>query len=201
MQVLVKICGIRSLEAAQASIKAGADFLGFNFVPSSKRYINPKDALEIIKLIRGKMNKIPLRVKIVGVFQDIDYVNDIVANLELDFVQLHGQENNDYINRVEAPVIKSVTLKDQLSIIKAKYFILDRANRGEGNMMDFKKAARLAVKFPIFYAGGLNPENVADVINKVRPFAVDVAGGIETNDHQDLEKIKLFIRNIKGIQL
>lgn len=203
MQVLVKICGIRSFEAAQAAVDAGAHFLGFNFVPSSKRYINPKEALKIIKSIRGKMNKAPLRVKIVGVFQDteIDYVNEMSANLGLDFVQLHGRENNDYINKVGVPAMKSVTLKDQLSKIKAKYFILDRTNRGRGRMVDFKKAARLAVKFPIFYAGGLNPENVADVINKVQPFAVDVAGGIETNGYQDTEKIKLFIGNAKGVQL
>lgn len=196
MQVLVKICGIRSLEASKAVAKAGADFLGLNFVPSSKRYINPKDALGIIKLIRGK-------IKIVGVFQDadIDYVNGIAANLGLDFVQLHGQEDNDYINKVGVPVIKSVTLKDQLSKIRTKYFILDRTNRGRGSMVDLKKAAKLAIKFPIFYAGGLNPENVADVINKIQPFAVDVAGGIETNGYQDTEKIKLFVGNAKGVQL
>ena len=73
---------------------------------------------------------------------------------------------------------------------KTKYFILDRINRGEGGIVNLKRAAKLAVGFPIFYAGGLNPENVADVINRVQPFAVDVAGGIETNGHQDLEKIK-----------
>ncbi len=192
----VKICGIRTMDAAKAAIEAGAHFLGFNFVPTSKRYINPRDALRIIKLIRRK-------IKIVGVFQnaDVDYINNMAANLGLDFVQLHGQENNDYINMVRASVIKSVTLKDQLSKIKTKYFILDRVDRSKGEMVSLTKAARLATEFPIFYAGGLNSDNVGKIIRKVRPFAVDVAGGIETNGYQDLEKIDLFIRYAKGVGL
>lgn len=193
MNTKVKICGIRSLKAVRVALDEGADFLGFNFVPTSKRYINPRDALRIIKLIRRK-------IKIVGVFQnaDIDYINNMAANLGLDFVQLHGQENNDYINMVGIPVIKSITLKDQLSKIKTKYFILDRVNRGKGEMVSLTKAARLAIEFPIFYAGGLNSDNVGKIIRKVRPFAVDVAGGIETDGCQDLEKIKLFIKRAKG---
>ncbi len=84
---------------------------------------------------------------------------------------------------------------------KAKYLILDRIKQGEGSLVDFKKAAKLANKFPIFLAGGLNPNNIADAIINVKPFAVDVAGGIETNSLQDLEKIKLFIKNAKGVNI
>lgn len=194
MSVKVKICGIRNLEVAQAAVDAGADFLGFNFVPSSKRYIHPKDALNIIKLIRGK-------TKIVGVFQnaDINEVNQIASKLNLDLVQLHGTEDNEYINRVCVPVIKSITVYDQPEMTKAEYFLLDRPSRGKGEMVNFEKANQLAANFPIFYAGGLTPSNVSLVIRQVNPFAVDVAGGIETNNHQDVGKIKLFIRNAKGV--
>lgn len=196
MQTKVKICGIRNIEIAKAAVKLGADFLGFNFVPGSKRNIDPDIALEIINSVRGE-------VKIVGVFQDakINEVNKIASDLKLDYIQLHGREDNEYINEVAIPVIKSITIKGQPAKIKADYFLLDRPKRGQGKMVDLEKAHHLAVSFPLFYGGGLTADNVSKVVRKVKPFAVDVAGGIETNDHQDLEKIKLFIRNAKGVNL
>lgn len=196
MSVKVKICGIRSIEAANVAIEAGADFLGFNFVEKSRRYISPAEAAKIINLLRGK-------VKIVGIFQDadVDYLNNLALNPGLDFAQLHGSEDNEYINNVGISVIKFITLDDQPDKIKADYFLIDRPERGKGKLVDFKKAAQLSASYPIFYAGGLNPANVADVIEKVRPFAVDVAGGIETDGNQDIEKIKLFIGNAKGTGL
>lgn len=192
MQVLVKICGIRSLEAAKAAINSGADFLGFNFVPTSKRYINPSDAVKIINEVRNK-------VEIVGVFQDADvnYVNNISLNLELDFVQLHGQENLEYIQKVQAKVIKAITTSDEINPCGIDYFLLDRVKQGKGEMIDTHQARAIADIYLIFLAGGLTPENVTKMIKKVHPFAVDVAGGIETNGKQDLEKIKLFVRNAK----
>lgn len=196
MKVKVKICGTQTLEAALVAASAGADFLGFNFVTSSKRYLKPEKALKIINNVKGK-------VKIVGVFQDekIDDVNKIALLLDLDFVQLHGSENNEYIESIEMPVIKSITMDDHPAKIKTDYFILDRIKRGEGEMVDFKEAAILARKFPLFLAGGLNPDNIAKAVISVRPFAVDVTGGIETDGFQDLEKIKLFIKNAKGVIL
>lgn len=173
--VKVKICGIRSLEAAKTAIDAGAHFLGFNFVPSSKRYIKPEDALRIINPIRGK-------VKIVGVFQNanLDDINHLALKLGLDFVQLHGSSAE--IN----------------TILSVDFFLLDRTKQGTGKMVNFKKAQKIAKKKPIFLAGGLTPANVIEAVKKVQPFAVDVAGGIETNGKQDLEKIKAFIKNAKG---
>lgn len=192
--IKVKICGIRSIEAAIVAIDEGADFLGFNFVPTSKRYINPFDAAKIINVVKGK-------VKIVGVFQDADvnHINNLSLSLGLDFVQLHGDENNEYINNVGIPVIKSFKIDSVTVKTKATYVLLDRPDQGKSEMVDFEKAAKLASHSLIFYAGGLNPNNVAEVVRIVKPFAVDVAGGIETNGHQDPEKIKLFIRNVKGM--
>lgn len=196
MKVKVKICGIRSLKAAQAAIDAGADFLGFNFVLSSQRYIDPSKALEIIKLIRGK-------TRLVGVFQNADLknVNVMAVNLGLDLVQLHGNEDNEYISKVTKPVIKSVSLSKRIQRIKAAYFLLDRIKRSRGEMVNLKKAAQLAINFPIFFAGGLNSDNVASIIARVRPQAVDVASGVETNGEQNLEKIRMFIRNAKGVKI
>jgi len=129
MFVQVKICGIRTLDSAKAAVDAGADFLGFNFVPSSKRYISPSNAAKIINKIRGK-------VKIIGVFQDAkkDYVNNTASDLGLDFVQLHGSEG---------AVIKSINGQKNP---KTRYFLLDRSNR-KGQMVNLVSH---------FFCGGIN---------------------------------------------
>lgn len=204
MSVKVKICGIRTAEAAQAAVEAGADFLGFNFVPSPKHFIEPKVAFKIISAVRGK-------VKIVGIFQDaqIDYVNKIASYLGLDFVQLHGRESAKYCRRVEAPVIKVFGLAPNFSVQKThgtmirysvELYMVDREKRGEGEIIDLRKAEELAQKLPLFFSGGLTIGNVGEAIKAVRPYGVDVAGGIETDGAQDSQKIKEFIQNAKGVR-
>lgn len=203
MSVKVKICGIRTLEAARTAIEVGADYLGFNFVPSSKRFIQPSEAKEIINAIRG-------RVKIVGVFQDVvlEEVESIAKDLQLDYVQLHGEESVEYCNRVEMPVIKAFQLPANFSVKKTlgtmtrysmSLYMIDREQRGEGEILDLEKSRELASKFSLFFSGGLTPENVVGIIQRVRPFAVDVAGGIETDGKPDIKKIKTFIINAKKI--
>lgn len=176
MSIKVKICGIRTLEAAQTAINAGADFLGFNFISTSKRYINP----ELAKKIIGKLKK---SAKIVGVFQNekASFINKSISDLDLDYVQLH-----------EKKIIKS--MKD-----KAIYLLIDRKKQGAGQIPDLDKAKTLAQRSKIFFAGGLDPNNVAEIVKKVKPYAVDVAGGIETNGIQDSKKIKSFIKKVKGV--
>jgi len=176
MKVKVKICGIRTLDAAKTAINAGADFLGFNFVSTSKRFIEPELAKKIIDKLKG-------RTKIVGVFQNAktDYINAVISLLDLDFVQLH-----------EKRIIKST--KDKII-----YLLVDRKVQGVGLIPNLNKAKTSAKKSEIFLAGGLNPENIESVIKKVHPFAVDVASGIETNGVEDINKIKKFIKNVKGV--
>lgn len=188
----VKICGIRTIEAAIAAIEAGADFLGFNFVANSSRRIHIDMATKIASMVYGK-------VKLVGVFQDqkIEKINQTAKILMLDFVQLHGKENNEYIAQIRKPVIKSFTLLDNPEIIQAKYLMLDRVVQGQGAMVDLQKAALLAKNFLLFLAGGLTPENVKEIVKKVQPYAVDVAGGVETDGVQDVEKIRKFIERAK----
>jgi indole-3-glycerol phosphate synthase / phosphoribosylanthranilate isomerase len=192
-KVKVKICGIRSLEAAQAAINAGADYIGFNFVRTSKRYIDPMHAQHIAKQINGK-------IKIVGVFQNekIAIVKKIADKVGLHLVQLHGVEDEAYMYQLTKPIIKSTTVHNVNKAFFSDFVLLDRVIRGKGNLVDFDSAAKLADQFKTFFAGGLTPENVAAVIKKVKPFAVDVASGVETNGKQDLQKIRKFIKNAKG---
>ena len=200
--VMVKICGIRSDMAAKTAIFAGAKFLGFNFVPGSKRKVSPEIAKQIVDQIRGQ-------VKIVGVFQNqsIEEVNKIAEFLDLDYVQLHGDEDEDFIKEMTRPVIKVLQLEVDFDItqvlkeinkINAEYFLLDREKQGKGKMLNPKHLSIIAKEKKIFVAGGLTPDNVVEVVRGVRPFGVDVAGGIETGRVEDTEKIKLFIERARN---
>ncbi len=198
----VKICGIRSEMAAQTAVYAGAKFLGFNFASGSLRKISPVVAKQIIDQVRAQ-------VKIVGVFQNqkIEEVNKVADFLDLDFVQLHGEEDAEYVQEVERPVIKVLQLDADFDITETlkemnkysvDYFLLDRKKQGKGKMLSVKSMAVVCKEKQVFVAGGLNCENVAEIVKAVKPFGVDVASGIETNRIEDTEKIKMFIEKAKG---
>lgn len=202
-KTVVKICGIRSEMAARTAIYAGAKFLGFNFVPGSKRRVTPVLAKQVIDLI-GK------QVKIVGVFQNakIDEVNKIAEDLDLDYVQLHGEEDENYVKEIDRPAIKVLQLEPDFNITEVlkemnkfdvEYFLLDRKTQGKGKMLSLKNLSVVSKEKQIFVAGGLTPENVAEIVRSVKPFGVDVASGIESNRVEDPEKIKLFIERVKGV--
>lgn len=202
MRTQVKICGIRSLMAAQTAVYSGAKFLGFNFVPRSKRRISPEFAKQIIDQVKNQ-------VQIVGVFQNqpLQEVKKIAEYLELDFIQLHGEEDADYAKEINIGIIKTLQLDADFDInkvvksisgYKADYFLLDRAKQGQGKMLNAEKLSVLCKSYPIFVAGGLTPENIADVVRSAEPFGVDVASGIETGGVEDLEKIRLFTERVKN---
>lgn len=201
--VMVKICGIRSEMAAKAAVFAGAKFLGFNFVPGSKRKVSPAIAKQIIDQLRSQ-------VKIVGVFQNqkIEEVKEIADFLDLDFVQLHGDEDEGYVAGIDRGIIKVFQLESDFDITgllkemnkyKAEYFLLDRKKQGKGKMLDTKHLSIIAKEKKIFVAGGLTPDNVTEIVREVKPFGVDVAGGIESGRVEDPEKIKLFIERVKNV--
>lgn len=199
----VKICGIKTIEDAKAAYDAGADFLGFNFVPISKRYIKPETAEEIISHLRYK------NIRFVGVFQNekLDKVNKLINFLGLDYVQLHRDESMEYVNQIEnTKVIRTITLPTDFDVkeiinkmkkYKVDYFLLDRKVQGVGESLNPDKVRQLTSNFPIILAGGLTTENVASYVRLTKPQIVDVAGGIETDGAKDLNKIKKFIINSK----
>ena len=202
-KTVVKICGIRSEMAARTAIYAGAKFLGFNFVPGSKRRVTPVLAKQIIDQI-GK------QVKIVGVFQNekIEIVNKIATELDFDYVQLHGDETPEYVKEIERPVIKVLQLDPDFNItdtlkemnkFDVEYYLLDRKTQGKGKMLNLKNLNIVCKEKKIFVAGGLTPDNVVEVVRAVKPFGVDVASGIESFRVEDPEKIKSFIERVKGV--
>lgn len=219
--VKVKICGIRRLESALVSVEAGADFLGFNFVKGSKRFITSGRAKEIINELnnyylchykdRRPWFAMTNRPKLVGIFknENIKRVNERIKLLKLDYVQLHGDELPEYISHIkEAGIIKTFSLSPNFDVqetikamkkYKIDYFLLDREVQGRGKLLNLDKVRQLTAVFPVFLAGGLTADNVTRSIQRAQPYAVDVASGIETKDREDLEKITGFIISVKNI--
>jgi phosphoribosylanthranilate isomerase len=153
------------------------------------------------------------RPLIVGVFADqsVDDVNDIADAAGLDLVQLSGGEDDAFAARIHRPVIRTVHVAEGTSAEDifelaapgvASGILLDTAVKGArggtGVTFDWAVAAEAAQRLPLMLAGGLTPENVAAVVEQVRPWAVDVSTGVETDGVKDIEKVRAFIRAVKG---
>lgn len=200
---LVKICGITNLEDAKQAVTSGADMLGFNFYEKSPRYIAPDSARHIIDTIVGT-------AKSVGVFVNEQPARllQITVDSFIDIVQFHGNETGDDLDLIRdnfsLDVIKALrTSADMAQTHFEDYgeaaFLLDGYSPGKyggtGTVADWE-AARLVVEkgHTVYLAGGLNPENVADAVRYVRPYAVDVASGVESSPgKKDPKKVAAFI--------
>ncbi len=180
----VKICGITRCVDAELAITAGADMLGLNFVPTSSRRIDVSLARAIVRAANG-------RVSLVGVFADEDEacIRNIVNEVPLDFVQLHGRESPEFVSTMGQRAFKAVAIGSADDIEFAKTYpgellLVDARVAGQhggtGVRIDPDLVAPLARLRPILLAGGLRPENVAEAVRHVRPYGVDVASGVET---------------------
>lgn len=199
--VRIKICGIRDSNTAQAAVKLGADALGFVFAPSS-RQISPEEAREIIY-------SLPPFVSKVGVFVNAlpEEVGRIAEYCHLDAVQLHGDETPQYVTQLDWPVVvKAFRVKDAGVLWQAVDYpvqavLLDTyipgMTGGSGQTFNWQLLKEVPVNRPVILAGGLTLHNVNDAIRAVQPYAVDVSSGVETGGVKDLEKIALFIKNVK----
>jgi len=206
--VRVKICGITSAEDALAAAEAGADALGFNFYAASPRYVPLSKAAGIAK-------KLPPFVARVGVFVNPTQgeVERALGSMKLDWLQFHGDEDFDFVSRFPADmVIKAfrVKAKGDLKHLNpfagSAAFLLDafsgEAYGGTGKAFKWEIAveAKKRYKRPVILAGGLTPENVAEAVKKVKPWAVDTASGVESAPgKKDKEKMRRFIAAAKSI--
>jgi len=196
--VKVKICGITILEDALAAVEAGADALGFVFYPPSPRHIHPEQAAEIIR-------RLPPFVQTVGLFVDaeLSIVNTTADRCGLDVVQLHGDETPGYCESVRRRVIKAFRVRDISSLDSLLQYqvsgcLLDAwspaAPGGTGQSFNWEIAAVAAAQRPIILAGGLTPDNVAEAVRRVQPYAVDVSSGVEcAPGRKDVDKVRTFI--------
>lgn len=201
----VKICGITRLEDALVAVDAGADFLGFNFAEEAKpkrRYIDPDRALEIVE-------KLPASVTKVAVTVNAD-AEQIRGYLEfMDWVQLHGDETPEDCRVLGDRAVKAFRVGSDFrpeSILEYPVgaYLLDAfvpgQSGGTGQTCDWEAArATVALTPRLILAGGLTPENVAEAIAAVQPYAVDTAGGVESEPgKKDHERIRSFIDRAKA---
>jgi phosphoribosylanthranilate isomerase len=186
MPTRVKICGITRREDARLAVELGAAALGFNFFRPSPRYLGPEAAREII-------GRLPLFVTAVGVFADEvdgENVDRVARQAGVAVIQLHGPRFPGPSPGLEnCPLIRAVAVQSDfkpadLARLKANAFLLDAFDAavpgGTGKTFDWSLAREAKPYGTIILAGGLTPENVGEAIRAVRPFAVDVASGVES---------------------
>jgi phosphoribosylanthranilate isomerase len=204
VDVKVKICGITSVADAEAAVEAGADALGLMFFPGSKRYISLETAHEIA-------GHLPPHIIRTGVFADPN-PSDVFAAIQrcqLNLLQFHSAETPEFCLQFGIMTMKAFRIQNSDSLIalgnyNTDAFLLDSCVAGKqggtGETFDWNLALE-AKKFgkPIFLAGGLTPQNVADAVRKVSPFAVDVSSGVEQSPgKKDARKMQDFVAAVRG---
>ena len=200
----IKICGISNLSDARFCVRCGADFLGFVFYKKSPRFVSPQKARKIIKKIKQKVIK-------VGVFvnEKPQTVKKIARLCGLDFLQLHGDESEAYVRKLRGfGIIKAFRIKERLDTkLLESYpealFLFDSFKKnifgGTGQVFDWALLEALSkTKKPFIVSGGLTPDNVRGLLERIRPFAVDVSSGVEkAPGKKDLKLVKKFIERVK----
>jgi phosphoribosylanthranilate isomerase len=204
MDLKVKICGITSLDDARAAIDAGADALGFMFFEKSPRQIS----VEAVAKIASGVSPYVLKV---GVFVDPEpeLVMSAITTCGINLLQFHGQETPDFCRQFAMMSMKAFRVKDaaSLELLPAYHtdawlldsYVADKQG-GTGEKFNWDLAVE-AKRFgrPIFLAGGLTPLNVADAVQRVRPYGVDVSSGVEAAPgRKDHRKIRDFIKAARG---
>jgi len=202
----VKICGITNHQDALAAIDMGADLLGFNFYPESPRYLEPEKAADII-------SKLPGFIDIVGVFVNasLENIHETTALCQLDWVQLHGDEDPQYCRSFlshNVKTMKAIRVKDQTDIERAgSYFtdavLLDAFDPekygGTGVTFDWNIIGHMNKR--VFLAGGIHPDNAAAAV-ELGVYGIDVCSGIEDRpgkkDHRKMKKLFANIQHLRG---
>ncbi|MGH9432406.1 MAG: phosphoribosylanthranilate isomerase [Terriglobia bacterium] len=200
----VKICGIRRSEDAELAIELGASALGFNFFPFSKRFVAPERAAHLIA-------KLPPFVVAVGVFADetdAGRIRDLAQESGVTALQIHGahpaslQDLRKDFRLIRAVQVASEMEYGMVNEIEADAFLLDAydpaVRGGTGKVFDWSLASAAKKYGPVILAGGLRPENVGQAIRLVRPYAVDVASGVEDSPGvKSHEKLRAFFRAVR----
>ena len=197
----IKLCGIQRYEDIDVVNELLPDYIGFVFAKKSKRFIS----YDMAKSLKIRLDK---RVKAVGVFvnEDIENIIYLVRNDIIDLIQLHGDEDIDYISKlkkyVNIPVIKAFKIKSKADINtlykEGSDFILLDAGAGEGKTLD--ESILKDFKGDYFLAGGLSPDNISEKINTLHPFGVDVSSGIETDGKKDVDKMRKFVKLVREVE-
>jgi phosphoribosylanthranilate isomerase len=203
----VKICGVRTVEQARAVVDAGANMLGFIFYPPARRYVEPALAREIVAALPNG------QVRIVGVFvnEEPARMREVAEMVELDLIQLSGDEPTALNADLARPVVRTVhvdasTTADEIAerARGAALTHLDTKRSGHyggtGQAFDWRIARSAGELGPVLLAGGLDPTNVGKAIDVAAPWGVDVSSGVESDGVKDSAKIEAFVRAVRALE-
>lgn len=212
--VAVKFCGLTNLEDCLAALAAGADWLGFNFYPPSPRSVTPAACRQLVADLRPALPALGRPVHLVGVFVNTA-ADDVLATLDacgLELAQLSGMDALEVIRGCGERAYAALRTGAGASLAEQSHALARRASPpavlvdagvpghygGTGMLANWEQAAALAEKSPIFLAGGLTPENVANAVRSVRPWGVDVASGIEiVPGKKDVAGMMAFVQAVR----
>lgn len=194
----IKLCGISRKEDIEAANKLNPDFIGFVFAKNSRRSVSARQAAELKAALAPD-------IKAVGVFvnENVDTVAMLLDRGVIDIAQLHGNEDEKYLaglrEKTEKPMIQAFRVTDKEVVSKARrstadYILLD-SGAGTGTVFDW--GLLKDIRRPYFLAGGLDCTNVTKAIKVLRPFAVDVSSGIETEGRKDKYKMAAFVAAVR----
>jgi phosphoribosylanthranilate isomerase len=208
--VKIKICGITSLDDARAAIEAGVEMLGFNFYRLSPRFIEPDTAHQIIDSLKSEYE--PRQIETIGIFvnEPIADVLNAIRVSGVDGVQLHGDESPAYCNELKSSlsnqtVIKALRVRAAFEPREAGNYDVDaimldafhdQLRGGTGRVINWDVARATREIVPrLFLSGGLSPENVAEAIARVQPYAIDACSSLESAPgRKDAARMKAFVR-------
>jgi len=202
LRVRVKICGITRAEDALVAVENGADAIGLVFYEPSPRAVSVEQAIKIV-------SQIPAFISIVGLFVNAEerFVRDVISNVALDLLQFHGDEAPEECSSYGLPFMKAIRVKSDTNLVQyAKDYSASRAllldtytegvAGGTGHTFDWGLIPSDLNK-PVVLAGGLTAENVGSAIQQVKPYAVDVSGGVELSKGiKDAAKIAAFMQQV-----
>lgn len=194
----IKLCGLTRLCDIEAANELKPEYIGFVFAPKSRRYVSPEKAAELKKQLDSDISA-------VGVFvnESIDNIVYLLNNGIIDIAQLHGNEDENYINQLrkltDKPIIKAFRIDTEQDVINAEkssadYTLLD-SGAGTGTVFDWELIK--SIKRPYFLAGGLGIDNVRDAVKVLKPYAADVSSGIETDGVKDRIKMAAFVAAVR----
>lgn len=206
MRTRVKICGITRPVDGLVAAQYGADAIGLVFYASSPRAVTIEQAQAVTA-------QLPPFVSVVGLFVNAteQEVGEVLSQVPLDLLQFHGDEEAEYCGRFGRPYIKAISMREDVNLVeqcdryaKAAGILLDTFHKdmrgGSGESFDWSRIPRGLSK-PLILAGGLNPDNVVEAIQQIRPYAIDVSSGVEQSKGiKDKDKIAALIRGVSRVQ-
>ncbi|HBZ52317.1 MAG TPA: N-(5'-phosphoribosyl)anthranilate isomerase [Eubacterium sp.] len=196
----IKLCGLRRSEDILVANELKPDYIGFVFAKKSRRYVSPSEAYRLKSMLAPG-------IEAVGVFVDesVDTVYEYLSRGIIDIAQLHGHEDDDYIRKLKAlidkPVIKALKVESKEDIEVANQSVADMVllDGGAGDGKTWEWSLIKCIKRPYFLAGGLDESNIEEAVNVLKPYAVDVSSGIETDGVKHPGKMKRFVEKVRKV--